>query len=46
MKIGALSFEVMSDYAEKPYNARIDAKYKGQDGAVASRISADDKNGA
>jgi len=44
MKIGALSFEVMSDYAEKPYNARSDAKYRGQDGAVASRISADDKS--
>ncbi|MGY0641816.1 MAG: dCTP deaminase, partial [Paraglaciecola chathamensis] len=28
MKIGALSFEVMSDFAEKPYNARVDAKYK------------------
>lgn len=44
MKIGALSFEVLSDHAEKPYNARTDAKYKGQDGAVASRISADDKD--
>lgn len=43
MKIGALSFEVMSDYAEKPYNARSDAKYRGQDGAIASRISADDE---
>lgn len=43
MKIGALSFEVLSDYAEKPYMARQDAKYKGQDGAVASRISADEK---
>lgn len=41
MKIGALSFEVMSDYAEKPYNARSDAKYRGQDGAIASRIGAD-----
>ena len=44
MKIGAVSFEVMSDHAEKPYNARIDAKYKDQDGADASRISADDKS--
>lgn len=43
MKIGALSFEVLSDFAEKPYSARADAKYKGQDGAIASRISADDK---
>jgi dCTP deaminase len=44
MKIGALSFEVLSDFAEKPYNARVDAKYKGQSGAIASRISSDDKN--
>lgn len=43
MKIGALSFEVLSGESEKPYNARPDSKYKGQDGAVASRISADDK---
>lgn len=42
MKIGALSFELLSDHAEKPYNARVDAKYRGQDGAVASRIGADD----
>lgn len=41
MKIGALSFEVLSGYAEKPYNARTDAKYRGQDGAIASRIDAD-----
>lgn len=44
MKIGALSFEVLSDYAENPYNARQDAKYKGQDGAIASRISDDEKH--
>lgn len=42
MKIGALSFELLSDYVEKPYYARDDAKYRGQDGAVASRIGADD----
>lgn len=42
MKIGAVSFELLSDFAEKPYNAREDAKYRGQDGAVASRIGADD----
>ncbi|MBT1065455.1 dCTP deaminase [Bowmanella sp. Y26] len=41
MKIGALSFEVLSDFAEKPYNARQDAKYKDQKGATASRISSD-----
>ncbi|MGJ8681503.1 dCTP deaminase [Paraglaciecola sp.] len=44
MKIGALSFEVLSGHADKPYNARIDAKYKNQEGAIASRISADDKS--
>lgn len=44
MKIGALSFEVLSSPAEKPYNARVDAKYKGQAGAVASRISSDDNS--
>ncbi|UAA37849.1 dCTP deaminase [Paraneptunicella aestuarii] len=43
MKIGALSFELLSDFAEKPYNARTDAKYRGQDGAIASRIGADDE---
>ncbi|MGB3726547.1 MAG: dCTP deaminase [Glaciecola sp.] len=42
MKIGALSFELLSDFAEKPYNSRNDAKYKGQDGAVASRIGSED----
>jgi len=45
MKIGAISFEMLSDYAEKPYNSRVDAKYKDQSGATASRISADDKRG-
>lgn len=44
MKIGAISFEILSDFAEKPYNSRADAKYRGQDGAIASRISADDKS--
>lgn len=43
MKIGAISFEILSGSAEKPYNARTDAKYKGQTGAIASRISSDDK---
>ncbi|TMO58612.1 dCTP deaminase [Pseudoalteromonas aurantia] len=42
MKIGALSFETMSCEAQTPYNTRKDAKYKGQNSAVASRIS-DDK---
>ena len=44
MKIGALSFEVLSSPAEKPYMARTDAKYKGQAGADASRISSDEKD--
>jgi dCTP deaminase len=44
MKIGALSFELLSDYAEKPYNSRNDAKYRDQDGAVASRIGSDDQS--
>lgn len=41
MKIGALSFETLSEPCQHPYSAREDAKYKGQRGAVASRISAD-----
>jgi len=42
MKIAALNFETMSNSAARPYNKREDAKYKGQKGAVASRISQDD----
>jgi dCTP deaminase len=42
MKIAALNFETMSSSAARPYNKREDAKYKGQKGAVASRISEDD----
>ncbi|WP_286261473.1 dCTP deaminase [Thalassotalea atypica] len=44
MKIAALNFETMSDAALRPYNKRDDAKYKGQMGAVASRISQDDRS--
>lgn len=44
MKIAALNFETMSGDALKPYNKRIDAKYKDQVGAVASRISQDDSS--
>ncbi len=44
MKIAALNFETMSGSAIRPYNKRADAKYKGQTGAVASRISEDDKS--
>ena len=42
MTIAALNFETMSSSALRPYNKRIDAKYKDQKGAVASRISQDD----
>lgn len=42
MKIGAISFEMLSGHAERPYNSRTDAKYRNQDGAIASRISGDD----
>ena len=41
MLIGAINFELMSGPAERPYNKRGDAKYKNQQGAVASRISQD-----
>ncbi|WP_199611716.1 dCTP deaminase [Flocculibacter collagenilyticus] len=41
MKIGALNFETMSGSAMRPYNKRLDAKYKDQTSAVASRISDD-----
>jgi len=44
MKIAALNFETMSASAARPYNKRDDAKYKGQMGAVASRISQDDSS--
>ncbi|CNI18337.1 dCTP deaminase [Yersinia pekkanenii] len=41
MLIGALSFEPLSGPAARPYNSRQDAKYRGQQGAVASRIDED-----
>ncbi|ERK09811.1 dCTP deaminase [Serratia fonticola] len=41
MLIGALSFEPLSGPASRPYNSRQDAKYRGQQGAVASRIDKD-----
>lgn len=41
MAIGALSFEVLSGDAAKPYNAREDAKYKNQQSAISSRINQD-----
>jgi len=42
MKIGALSFEVLTEPCIRPYSKRTDAKYKDQRGATASRISADE----
>lgn len=41
MSIGALSFEILSGHATKPYNVRKDAKYKNQQSAVSSRINED-----
>ncbi len=41
MLIGALSFETLSGPAVRPYHTRQDAKYRGQQGAVASRIDED-----
>ncbi|QNS14367.1 dCTP deaminase [Mannheimia bovis] len=41
MAIGALSFEILSGDAAKPYNARKDAKYKNQQSAISSRINQD-----
>ncbi|WP_108650952.1 dCTP deaminase [Dongshaea marina] len=41
MVIGALNFELLSAPAARPYNKRVNAKYKEQQGAVASRISQD-----
>lgn len=43
MTIGALSFETISSPVARPYTSRKDAKYKDQQGAVASRIDKDKK---
>ena len=37
----ALSFEPLTGPADRPYNRRQDAKYRDQQGAVASRIDKD-----
>lgn len=42
MKIGALNFEQLAGPCAKPYNTRVDAKYRNQQSADASRISQDD----
>ncbi|MDP0588603.1 MAG: dCTP deaminase [Candidatus Endonucleobacter bathymodioli] len=39
MCIGAINFETMSGPALRPYNKRSNAKYKGQNSAVSSRIA-------
>ncbi len=41
MTIGAINFETLSSPAARPYNQRDNAKYKNQQGAVASRIDQD-----
>jgi len=41
MTIGAINFETLSSPAMRPYNKRDNAKYKNQQGAVASRIDRD-----
>jgi dCTP deaminase len=41
MAIGAMSFETLSNPAKRPYTKRKDAKYCGQSGPLASRISKD-----
>ena len=41
MAIGAISFETMTTAADRPYRQRKDAKYKDQNGPVASKISED-----
>lgn len=41
MTICAINFETLSSPAARPYNKRVDAKYKGQSGPVPSRIGQD-----
>lgn len=41
MAIGAMSFEPLTGPALRPYTKREDAKYRGQSGPLASRISED-----
>ncbi|MFI3255929.1 MAG: dCTP deaminase, partial [Psittacicella sp.] len=41
MKIGALSFEVLSSKALRPYSSRGDAKYKNQQSVLISKINED-----
>lgn len=41
MDICAINFETLSSASEKPYNKRLDAKYRNQTGPTASRINQD-----
>lgn len=45
MAIGAMSFETLTAPAQRPYTKRDDAKYRGQRGPLASRISEDRASG-
>ncbi|WP_396586653.1 dCTP deaminase [Bermanella sp. R86510] len=41
MTICALSFETLTSPAKRPYHARVNAKYKNQQGAISSRMGQD-----
>lgn len=41
MDICAINFETLSSASVKPYNKRLDAKYRNQKGPIASRINQD-----
>jgi len=44
MDICAINFETLSSASLKPYNKRLDAKYRNQTGPTSSRINQDQKN--
>ena len=44
MTICAINFETLSGPAQRPYNKRTDAKYRGQRGPLPSRIGADESS--
>ncbi|MDG6777712.1 dCTP deaminase [Thiomicrorhabdus sp. zzn3] len=46
MDICAINFETLSSASVKPYNKRADAKYRDQQGPIASRINQDQKDEA
>lgn len=45
MRIGAISFELLSSPTSKPYGVKSGAKYHGQSGPLPSRIVRDGRNG-